>query len=127
MLVCYPTFDGISEVQYLTPDQPENSIRLFAESRVYFPLPVCLECVAGTVEPDQSDSPALLPRKARQGEEFTPKLHIQPERSLGLTARTPQSRWSAPGAELPQNPQTPSVLTTFTNFPLSPILQKLGG
>ena len=59
------------------------------------------------VEPDQPVPPALLPRKARLGEEFIPKLHIQPERSLGLTTRTPRDRWSAPGrggAPTPPNP-----------------------
>lgn len=60
-----------------------------------------------SAESDQPVPPALLPRKACLGEEFFPKLHIQPERSLGLTARTPRDRWSAPGrggAPTPPNP-----------------------
>src|SRR5262245_29725012 len=67
-----------------------------------------LECVAGPAEPDQPDRPARQPRKARLGEEFTPKLHIQPERSLGLTARTPQSRWSALTCVPAPAPPTPA-------------------
>ena len=60
-----------------------------------------------SAESDQPVPPALLPRKACLGEEFLPKLHIQPERSLGLTTRTPRDRWSAPGrggAPTPPNP-----------------------
>src|SRR5688572_634712 len=58
-------------------------------------------------EPDQPVPTVLLPRKARQGEEFLPKLHIQPERSLGLTARTPQGPAVGPrrgGAPTPPVP-----------------------
>jgi hypothetical protein len=80
----------------------------------------------GAVEPDQPVRAALLPRKARHGEEFIPKLHIQPERSLGLTARTPQGPAVGPGRGGAPTPPSPAEARDGTQPPAFAGLAKVG-
>jgi len=77
-------------------------------------------------EPDQPVPAALLPRKARLGEEFLPKLHIQPERSLGLTARTPQGPAVGPGRGGAPTPPVPAGAQDSTQPPAFAGLAKVG-
>src|SRR5690349_2200580 len=79
-----------------------------------------------SAESDQPVPPALLPRKACLGEEFLPKLHIQPERSLGLTARTPRDRWSAPGRGGAPTPPDPAEAQDCHHLPSFADLAKVG-